>query len=330
VSVLLLAPAAWLIYRYVGLPPAFAKDEIGILVAEVPDQPNREQQTAYQNAIIDRIRGIQQLRDVVKVRLIERPLPFDLVEQQTEALKIGRWLGASFVLRPFSVEGMQEPRLTVVNNPYFSNSESRIGGKFQNAQLANLDQLSLPRDLALLAETSLALAFDERQSYAEAAQILGDVLKSPKLPDVAPSRSELNLICADDLYYSGNAIEAIAEYKEAIRLKPNFPEAHINLGYAFEYEGQYDAAIAEYRVAIRLKPNFVLAHYNLGNTLDHKGQYDAAITEYREAVRLAPDFAAAHTNLVTPLTKRASTTPRSPSTGRPSGSNPTSRRPILT
>jgi hypothetical protein len=115
-TVLPLAVAAWLIYRYVGLPPAFAKDEIGILVAEVPDQPNREQQTAYQNAIIDRIRSIQQLRDVVKVRLIERPLPFDLLEQQTEALKIGLWLGATFVLRPFAVEGVQEPRLTVVNN----------------------------------------------------------------------------------------------------------------------------------------------------------------------------------------------------------------------
>jgi len=99
--VLVLAVDAWLIYRYMGLPPAFAKDEIGILVAEVPDQPNREQEAAYQNAIIDRIRSTQQLRDVVKVRLIERPLPFDLMEQQAEALKIGRWLGASFVLRPF-------------------------------------------------------------------------------------------------------------------------------------------------------------------------------------------------------------------------------------
>jgi tetratricopeptide (TPR) repeat protein len=267
------------------------------LIAEVPDQPNREQRAAYQNAIIDRIRSTQQLRDVVKVRLIERPLPFDLMEQQAEALKIGRWLGASFVLRPFSVEGMQEPRLTVVNNPYFSNSESRIGGKFENAQLANLDQLSLPSDLALLAETSLALAFDERQSYAKAAQILGDVLKSPKLPEAAPSRWELKLISADDLYYSGRTIEAIAEYREAIGLKPDFAEAHINLGFALEHTGQIDAAIAEYREAIRAKPDFALAHYNLGVTLGYKRQYDAAIVEYRETIRLTPDFAAAHTNL---------------------------------
>jgi hypothetical protein len=92
VSVLLLAPGAWLIYRHVGLPHSFATGEIGILVAEVPDQKSREQQTAYENAIIDRIRGIQDLRDVVKVKLIERPLPPDLMEQQAEALKIGRWL----------------------------------------------------------------------------------------------------------------------------------------------------------------------------------------------------------------------------------------------
>jgi hypothetical protein len=66
----------WLVYRYWGLPwRAFTENQIGILVAEVPDQPNREQQEAYQNALRLCVQKNQELGEVVKVRLIERPLP---------------------------------------------------------------------------------------------------------------------------------------------------------------------------------------------------------------------------------------------------------------
>jgi tetratricopeptide (TPR) repeat protein len=207
-------------------------------------------------------------------------------------------------LRPFAVEGVQEPRLTVVNNPDFFKSESRIGGKFQNAQLANLDQLPLPNDLALLAETSLAFVFHKRRYYGKAAEILGDVLKSPNLPDAAPGRWALNLFRGNDFYFSGNTTKAIADYREAIRLKPDLADARLNLGAALDDEGQYDAAIAEDREAIRLKPDYEKAHSNLGAALAGKGQYDAAIAEYREAIRLKPDYAEAHNNLGASLAEK--------------------------
>ena len=53
--------------------------------------------------------------------------------------------------------------------------------------------------------------------------------------------------------------EAIAEFREAIRLKPDYAEAHNNLGIALKAQGKLDEAIAEYRAAIRLKPDDVLA-----------------------------------------------------------------------
>jgi len=67
-----LSVIGWLAYRFWGLPPSFADGQIGILVAEVPDQNNRNHQEAYQYAI--RLQ-IAQLREVVKVRLIERHCP---------------------------------------------------------------------------------------------------------------------------------------------------------------------------------------------------------------------------------------------------------------
>ncbi len=256
----------WLFYRYWGLPPAFTDDQIGILVAEVPDQTNRQQQNAYQNALRDRIQHNEKLRKVVKVRLIERPLPLDADAQQAEAVKIGRWLRAAFVLRPFLVEGTQEPWLTVVDPHNWFQPESNLG-KFPTPQLATLDTLPLPNDLTQLAEVALASALSKRHSYKEAAQILDDVLKSKRLPEAAGSRWALNLLRGNDLLQVGSFTDAIAEYKEAIRLKPDDALAHNNLGIALAQQGQYAAAIAEFKEAIRLKPDDALAHNNLGLAL---------------------------------------------------------------
>jgi hypothetical protein len=177
---LVLSIAFCLFYRYWGLPHPFAVGQIGILVAEVPDQNNREQQTAYQNALRQRVQDNGELREVVKVRLIERPLLPDADAQQAEAVKIGRRLRAAFVLRPFVVEGTQEPWLTVVNPKKMFQPESSLG-KFSSPQLAALDKLPLPTDVTQLAETALALALEEHHSYKEAAQLLGDVLSSEHL-----------------------------------------------------------------------------------------------------------------------------------------------------
>ncbi len=91
--------------------------------------------------------------------------------------------------------------------------------------------------------------------------------------------------------------EAIDQYQEAIRLKPDDIEAHYNLGDAFYREGQMDEAIRQFQEAIRLKPDFAEAYYNLGNALHKQGQMDEAIRQYHEAIRLKPDLADVHNNL---------------------------------
>ncbi len=95
----------------------------------------------------------------------------------------------------------------------------------------------------------------------------------------------------------GDLDGAIAEYHTALQLEPNGADAHRDLGVALKRKGDLDGAIAEYRVALRLKPNDVTAHYNLGNALMRKGDLDGAITEYRAALRLDPNGAEAHGNL---------------------------------
>jgi superkiller protein 3 len=70
----------------------------------------------------------------------------------------------------------------------------------------------------------------------------------------------------------GKPVEAIAEFRAAIRLKPELVYAHIGLANALDEQGKSTEAIAEYREAIRLKPDEVLAHYNLALALGRQGK----------------------------------------------------------
>ncbi len=112
-------------------------------------------------------------------------------------------------------------------------------------------------------------------------------------PDYAEAHSNLGVALKDQ----GQLAEAVAQYQEAFRLKPDYAEAHLNLGNALREQGQLAEAVAQYQEALRLNPDYAMAHNNLGNVLRDQGQLAEAVSEYQEALRLKPDFAEAHNNL---------------------------------
>ena len=90
---------------------------------------------------------------------------------------------------------------------------------------------------------------------------------------------------------------AISEYQEAIRLRPDFAEAHLGLGAAYGMKGLHDLEIRQYEEALRLRPDFAEAHFALGSVYKEQGQHDLAIGQYGEAIKLKPDYAEAHRGL---------------------------------
>ena len=91
--------------------------------------------------------------------------------------------------------------------------------------------------------------------------------------------------------------EAIAHYQKALQIKPDYAEAHNNLGNALLQKGQVDEAMAHYQKALQINPDYAEAHNNLGNALLQKGRVDEAITHYQKALQIKPDYAEAHNNL---------------------------------
>lgn len=277
-------------YRYLGLPERFKSDEIGILVAEVPGDRQRQAQIAYVLAIQEAADKVPELRDLVKVRLLDRPLSPDPVKQSDEAAQIGRWLGAEFVVRPYAVEGFQTPWLTVVEQYNFSKRSSPIG-KFKSLQLAQLDELPLPRNILLLARCILAASLYKRERYESAATEYQAVLGSHDLPELAPSRPDIELLLGVALIQEGKLHDAIDAFHVAIALNPDFWEAHLNLGSALDEMHKPEEAIAEFNKVIALKPSLAIGYFNLGNALMTEDHQAEALSRYDQALKLEPDLA---------------------------------------
>lgn len=89
---------------------------------------------------------------------------------------------------------------------------------------------------------------------------------------------------------------AIAEYNEAIRLKPDFVAPHANLGTIYVCRGEWKKAIAKFSEALQLKPDDFSFYYIRANIYYRIGDYDEALTDYSAAIRLAPHSAGAFIN----------------------------------
>ena len=87
---------------------------------------------------------------------------------------------------------------------------------------------------------------------------------------------------------SGRTDEAISYYDRALKIKPDYAEAHLNLGVALAGCGRIDEAIAHYRKALEIEPNNSVAHYNLGLALAGRRRIEEAMAHFRRPWKSSP------------------------------------------
>jgi tetratricopeptide (TPR) repeat protein len=85
--------------------------------------------------------------------------------------------------------------------------------------------------------------------------------------------------------------EGIRHYEAALKVWPDYPEAHNNLGAARVDQGDFAAAVREFAAASRAKPGNPEFRYNLAVALDGAGRRPEAIIQVREGLKLDPSHA---------------------------------------
>jgi len=95
----------------------------------------------------------------------------------------------------------------------------------------------------------------------------------------------------------GRVDDAIPQYNEALRIKPDDADTHYNLANVLTRQAKYPEAVAHYREAVKSAPDYVMARNNLALCLIQAGDRQAAIEQFREILRLKPGFEPARRNL---------------------------------
>ena len=78
--------------------------------------------------------------------------------------------------------------------------------------------------------------------------------------------------------------------KKALIIKPDYAEAHSNLGAVLRELGRLNDAEESYKKALSIKPDFAETHSNLGHVLHALGKFDEAADSLRKAVGIEPDL----------------------------------------
>ena len=87
----------------------------------------------------------------------------------------------------------------------------------------------------------------------------------------------------------GRLGEAEASYRRALQIKPDFSEAHSNLGVTLMDLCRLDEAEASYRRALQIKPDYAEAHDNLCDLLSYTGTTEEGIIAFQKVFDLAPN-----------------------------------------
>ncbi len=154
----------------------------------------------------------------------------------------------------------------------------------------------------LKAPMDLAVAYERAEQFHDAELEYREALKLD--PSLADARAGIGFMLAQQgrMADAKPFIESsVAGLADAVRLLPDDPYAHMNLGRAYNFLGRSDDAIAELSTATHLHPDEPEPHFQLGLALEQRGRYAEAFAQLGPAEGLAPDSPKIHFRLAETL-----------------------------
>src|SRR5205823_3251237 len=106
------------------------------------------------------------------------------------------------------------------------------------------------------------------------------------MPFSDEARSNLGLALAN----MGQTSDAIAQYREALRLRPGDAATYYNLGLAYVAQKNLGEAKAAFEHAAALQTDYWEARHAIGLVLLMQGQRAAALQQWRALLKANPEY----------------------------------------
>jgi tetratricopeptide (TPR) repeat protein len=203
-------------------------------------------------------------------------------------------------------KGRRQPREAL---PWFQKAVSLNPGYYDalNNLGGVLMDLGRPDEAIPPLKRAIALAPGKPGAYAN----LGAALNATGRPEEAVASYLTSIRISDEeavrnnlgtvLMERGDRENAIVQFNQAIRINPEFPDAHNNLGVAMMQAGRAREAVHYFQRALELNPAYAQAHANLGTALLQAGDLEQARRHLRQAVDLDPGLMTAMNTMASVL-----------------------------
>ncbi len=181
---------------------------------------------------------------------------------------------------------------------------------FASAELARANNSPTAKDFFEHLNKAVALA--SRASEGERLLILaneaganGEVVKQKDYLDqliAAHPNDERALFNLGGYYFGQQEYEqAIARYKKATEIAPDYSPAYNILGYAYRQQGNYQEAEQAFRKYIELIPNDPNPYDSYAELLLKMGRFDDSIVQYKKALSMDSHFVPSHFGIAADL-----------------------------
>lgn len=172
---------------------------------------------------------------------------------------------------------------------------AEMGGEIERAEGLYRQALRLDADDAVSARRLSELARFGRASRERATEAR---LRVARQPEDSAARVEL----ANELMSRGDALEALAQYREAVRLEPANAEAYAGMGAALLVVGRTGEAVEPLRRSLELREGDHRVHGNLAMALAGSDS-TASVRHARRAAELRPEDVDVQLNLAAALVR---------------------------
>lgn len=105
------------------------------------------------------------------------------------------------------------------------------------------------------------------------------------------------MLAVMDLLKEGNLRQAEANLEEILKVRPDIPEAHLNLGWVKQRLGKHAEALAYLESGLRLRPGDPDGMLMVAYSQREMGRFDLAEASYKKLLAAKPERADAHLNL---------------------------------